>query len=93
MQANSQFQGSCWTGVATLGNDLNTTYQEAFTMYLPQNWFNFLDRLRIDLVDFATVQQQCQVYNILGALKNMFSLDGFFGLFSRLIPQAFILKD
>ena len=92
MQANTQFQGACWTQIAQFGNDLNMTYNEFFQMYLPMNWFNFADRLRINLVDFASLQQQCQVFNILGSFKVLFTLDGFFGLFARLIPQAFILK-
>ena len=90
MQATSQFQGACATQFDIILNDVNTTMNEALTAYLPWNWFNFIDRLRIDLVDYSTLQQQCQFYNILGAIKQMMSLDGLMGLFSRLLPQAFI---
>ena len=62
-------------------------------MYKVANWFNFLDRLRIDLVDYNALQTQCQFYNILGELKGIFTLDGLIGLFSRLLPQAFILQN
>ena len=90
MQATSQFQGACQTQFDIFLIDIQTTAQEALTAYLPWNFFNFMDRLRIDLVDYSTLQQQCQFYNILGSFKTMMSLDGIMALFSRLLPQAFI---
>ena len=92
MQANPTFEGACWTQIQVFGQSLNTTVQEALVMYLPANWFNFIDRLRIDLVDFNAMQVQCQIYNILGELKVIFSVDGLIGLFSRIVPQAFIFR-
>ena len=57
MQATSQFPGACVQQFDVMIRDVNTTYNEVFTAYLPWNWFNFLDRLRIVLVDYSTLQQ------------------------------------
>ena len=86
MQASSQFPGACAQQYDVFLKDISLTVSEAMTGYLPWNWFNFLDRLRTDLVDYSALQQQCQFYNILGQIKGMMSLDGLMALFSRLIP-------
>ncbi len=55
MQSTSQFPGACVQQFDVMIRDVNTTYNEVFTAYLPWNWFNFLDRLRIVLVDYSTL--------------------------------------
>ena len=52
-----------------------------------------MDSLRVILVDFSTLQQQCQFYNILEAEKTIMSMNGLIALFSRLLPQAFVLQQ
>ena len=92
MQANNMFQGACQSQIDTLTASLSVTAQEALTAFLPKNWFNFLDRLRVDLNYYAALQQQCQFYNLLEILKGLFTLEGLFSLVSRLVPQSFFLK-
>ena len=91
MQTNQNFEGACWTQVQVFEASVHTTFEELLIMYKPANWFNFLDRLRIDLVDYNALQVQCQFYNILGELKTIFTIDGLIGLFSRMLPQVIIL--
>ena len=90
MQATTQFQGACQTNFDLVLTDVAILVKVLPTAYLPADWFNLLDTFRTILVDYSSLQQQCQIYNILGSFKQMMSLNGIMALFSRLLPQSFV---
>ena len=65
---------------------------EAPVAYIPEYWFNFIDKFRIIVVDWSAMQTDCEVYYILGAIKTMLDLEGFMAVFARLVPQFLTLQ-
>lgn len=92
MQAQTQFEGQCWNTVEALLVSFNQTKDEIKIAYLPQNWFNLLDRLRINLYNYSLVQIDCQFYYMLGALKTLMTIEGISALVARAVPQALFFK-
>ncbi len=88
MQAQTQFEGQCWNSVEVFLVSIESTKEEFTVAYLPQNWFNLLDRFRVNLVDWSIIQTDCQVYYLLGAVKTLLTLEGFSALIARAVPQS-----
>ena len=61
--------------------------------YLPQNWFNQLDRIRVNIVDYSIIQTDCQFYYMLGAVRTLLTLEGISALVARAVPQALLFQS
>ena len=85
-------RGQCYMDNQNFFRTLNDTYQMILIAFLPANWFNFIDRIRINIDSFSKSLSSCQMHSILVRLERMLTLNGMIETMARLLTQVPFLQ-
>ncbi|CAI2384614.1 unnamed protein product [Moneuplotes crassus] len=85
--------GQCYHDNNAFFFSLNDTFTTFLHAYRPDIWFNFLDRIRINIDNFAKLLQSCQVHSILLKVERIVTQEGFIEISARLITQIVFLQN
>jgi hypothetical protein len=92
-QTQQKVPGQCYTDTVSYYKSLNLTLEMLLVSYLPAYWFNFLDRIRINIDSYSKSLQSCQVHSILLKLQRIVTMDGIIETAARLLTQVAFLKS
>ena len=91
-QTQQKVPGQCHTDTTAFYTSINATIHILLRSYLPSNWFNFADRVRINIDSLSKKLQSCQVHSILTKLQRIVTVDGIIETGARLLTQVGSLK-
>ena len=91
-QVRQDTPGQCYDDTLAFWQTMNRTLRSALTAFLPQNWFNFLDNIRVNIDSFAKSLQSCQTHTILTKLQRLVTMNGIIETAARLLTQIPFLQ-
>ena len=91
-QTQQSLPGQCHADNKAFFKSLNDTLHTFMKAFLPSVWFNFLDRIRINIDTLSKGLQSCQVHSILTKLQRMVTMDGIIETAARLMTQIAFLQ-
>ena len=83
--------GQCHRDTASYWTSLNDTLNILLVAWKPSFWFNFLDRIRINIDSYSKSLQSCQVHTVLTKLQRIVTVDGLIETAARLLTQVAFL--
>ena len=92
-QTQQKVPGQCHTDTTAFYTSLNATVDILLRSYLPSNWFNFADRVRINIDSLSKKLQSCQVHSILTKLQRIVTANGIIETAARLLTQVGSLQN
>ena len=91
-QTQQTIPGQCHADNLAFFNSLGDTWLTFLRAYRPDTWFNFLDRIRINIDTMSKALQSCQIHSILTKLERIVTFDGLVETGARLITQITFLQ-
>ncbi|CAI2381603.1 unnamed protein product [Moneuplotes crassus] len=92
-QTQQSQPGQCYNDNGAFFSSLNDTWTTFKRAYRPDTWFNFLDRIRINIDNFAKSLQSCQMHSILTKMERIVTSEGILEVSARLISQIVFLQN
>ncbi|CAI2381761.1 unnamed protein product [Moneuplotes crassus] len=92
-QTQQSRPGQCYNDNLAFVSSLSDTWVTFQRAYRPDTWFNFLDRIRINIDSLSKGLQSCQMHSILTKMERIVTTEGLLEVSARLISQIVMLQN